>query len=228
MNRLDTELHRLYLPHDAAAGDASTRALVLEVTGPGRWQALGAAWRGVQADLGWPAPAIAVSGRDGLQLWFSLASPVPVARTSAALQALCARYLAAVPPRQIRSTPASAADSVATALPPREVAPGRWSAFVAPDLAALFEDEGWLDLPPGPEAQADLLARLQCLAPADLEAVLPPAEAPPSGVSAAPAPANDDPRRFLLQVMNDPSVDLRLRIEAAKALLPLQGGGRTG
>ena len=32
--------------------------------------------------------------------------------------------------------------------------------FVAPDLAALFADEPWLDLPPSSDAQADLLARL--------------------------------------------------------------------
>ena len=31
---------------------------------------------------------------------------------------------------------------------------------------------------------------------------------------------DDDPRRFLLRVMNDETVDMALRIEAAKALLP--------
>jgi hypothetical protein len=29
-----------------------------------------------------------------------------------------------------------------------------WSAFVAPDLAAIFEDTPWLDLPPGAEPPA--------------------------------------------------------------------------
>jgi len=34
------------------------------------------------------------------------------------------------------------------------------------------------------------------------------------------AGAGRDPKRFLLHVMNDPSVPLGLRIDAAKALLP--------
>ena len=111
---------------------------------------------------------------------------------------------------------------------------GNWSAFVAPDLAAVFSDEPWLDLPPGTEAQADLLSRMQSIGPADFQRAVQrlgaadATEAPPSPPSApgqppagsAPAAAwVDDPRRFLLQVMNDPEVNLRLRIDAAKALL---------
>ena len=56
--------------------------MVLELTGPADWDVLSAVWRGVQADLELPAPAIAVSGTDGLQLWFSLEAPVPAAQLS--------------------------------------------------------------------------------------------------------------------------------------------------
>ena len=39
--------------------------------------------------------------------------------------------------------------------------PEHWSAFVAPDLAHIFNDTPWLDLPPNLEGQAELLARLK-------------------------------------------------------------------
>lgn len=42
--------------------------------------------------------------------------------------------------------------------------------------------------------------------------------APPQRVTVA-ASAEEDPKRFLMRVMNDDSITLALRIEAAKALL---------
>jgi hypothetical protein len=97
---------------------------------------------------------------------------------------------------------------------------------VATDLAALFAQETWLDLPPSADAQADLLSRVPVIAMADwrraCERLATPAAAPVPAIEApAPsAPQHEDPRRFLLGIMNDPAVDLHLRIEAAKALLP--------
>ena len=41
-----------------------------------------------------------------------------------------------------------------------------------------------------------------------------------SDAGQAPEGQRLDPKRFLLEVMNDRSVELQLRIEAAKALLP--------
>ncbi|NTV11175.1 MAG: terminase small subunit, partial [Zoogloea sp.] len=52
---------------------------------------------------------------------------------------------------------------------------------------------------------------------------VPPAAAAPAGGEAARldvAGHFDDPKGFLLAVMNDPSAGAGLRIEAAKALLP--------
>jgi hypothetical protein len=243
MNRLDQELRRLYLrPHaeaDAAPAaealfDAAghTRALVLELARPADWRVLSAVWSGVQADLALPAPAIAVTGSDGFQLWFSLAQPLPPARAQALLQALQQRYLAAVDPGRVRLLPQAASAAGATPrhaqlVPAEQGGNGLWSAFVAPDLAAVMNDEPWLDLPPNAEGQAALLAGLHSMQAADLDKALrtlqpapaPEPSPPPAPAASGTAAAMGDPRAFLLSVMNDPAAALALRVEAAKALL---------
>jgi hypothetical protein len=83
MNRLQLEVHRPYATRPSAGLDATApdesrlvdssgavRAMVLEVAGPADWDATSRVWRGVQADLELPAPAVAVTGKDGYQLWF--------------------------------------------------------------------------------------------------------------------------------------------------------------
>jgi len=264
MTRLQAEWQRLYLPagsgtDTAAPGLATahghTRALVLALAARTAWQGVLAVWQGVQADLQWPAPAIAVAGSAGYQLWFSLAAAVPAQEAAALLADLRRRYLAEAAPETVATFPpepaALAGASPPPLLPPREIGPGRWSAFVAPDLGALFADEPWLDLPPSPDAQADLLSRLQVVPPADWQRACERLAAAPAASPVQPAPSaqsavrpgthagpdapgastdadnhHDDPRRFLLHVMNDPAVDLHLRIEAAKALLPSTAGPR--
>jgi hypothetical protein len=186
----------------------------------------------VQADLQLPAPAIAVGG-SGYQLWFPLGSVQPAGRGRAFLEGLRRRYLPQLPPERFRGealAPLAAAPSAGVwVLPPAPVGEGRWSAFVAPDLAALFAEEPWLDLAPSQDAQAELLARLQPIKPAEFERALEQLRPAPSGGAVrqsaahpetAPAAGQLDPRRFLLEVMNDRQVELHLRIEAAKALLP--------
>ncbi|RYZ03621.1 MAG: hypothetical protein EOO24_13650 [Comamonadaceae bacterium] len=219
MSRLDAERARLY----GAAGP-----VVLGVSGRSPWDALAGVWQGVQADLGLPAPAIVVDGARGMQLWFALDGPVAADAAATFLGALRDRYLADLPRDRV------ALGDPAAIAPPVEVAPGCWSAFVAPDLASLFADEPWLDLTPGVDAQADLLARLrpasarewadalQRLRPAGVVAPAAPVPVPTPGAPVLPPPSSlgDAPTRFLLGVMNDPAIDLHLRIEAAKALLP--------
>jgi hypothetical protein len=119
---------------------------------------------------------------------------------------------------------------------------------VAPDLAAVFGDEPTLDIDPGDEAQADLVARGDCVSAAawarahralrqDAATAVPtlataPGLAPGStgdGVDGVTTDAarkmpdlggpHDDPAAFLRAVMNDAAVPLALRIEAARALL---------
>jgi hypothetical protein len=215
MSRLDAERQRLYPP--APAG--STQVLRLEVAAPADWAALGAVWRGVQADLGLPAPAIAVSGTDGLQLWFSLEQPVSIGRAADVLAGLQARYLPALAPDRVRVQ----ADGGAPVIPAQDPASGNWSAFVAPDLAPVFADTPWLDIEPGADGQAELLARLVPTPVAAFDAAWHALQ--PAGASASPAPASPagtdlDPRAFLQAVLNDTTAPLALRVEAAKALLP--------
>jgi hypothetical protein len=220
LNRLETQLHRLYPP-----ADDGTRALVLQLAGSGAWGALGQAWRGVQADLQLPPPAIAVAGREGYQLWFSLAQTVPAGEASKFLAGLRRRYLPEIPEHRIVMVPADGQAQPLPPLPPRELGTERWSAFVAPDLAALFSEETWLDLSPSPDAQAELLSRLPSIQPAEWTRALQQLLASPVPVAEprSLAAAGGDPRQFLLDVMKDRSVDLALRIEAAKALLPYSG-----
>jgi len=210
MNRLQAELHRLY--HPSAPGDV--RALLLELARPADWEALGPAWRGVQADLQLPAPGIAVSGTDGLQLWFSLQQPVSVARAADFLARLQARYLPGIAPARLRLLPLGQAPQV----PEQDAATGNWSAFIAPDLAPVFADTPWLDIPPGVEGQADLLAKLKSIKPATFDAAMQ-ALIPATVTAAADEAVDIDPRHFLQRVLNDETIDLALRVEAAKALL---------
>ena len=240
MNRLHTELDRLYLRGLVVAeGDAQApslvdardrvRALILEVVQPAGWDALSEVWHGVQMELELPAPAIAVSGRDGLQLWFSLESSLPAGPAHAFLEALRSRFLPHVAASRVRLWPTAAQPARHAALVPAlQADTGNWSAFIAPDLVSIFSETPWLDVEPGEEGQSALLRGLESIKPAAFDAALaamrasaPPVPAPASVVAVAgatPAP-EDDPRRFLSRVMNDESVPLALRIEAAKALL---------
>lgn len=241
MNTLQAELRRLYLFDDSIglnpsdekpcliAPDGRVRALVLELARPADWNALSTVWQGVQADLELPAPAIAVSGIDGYQLWFSLAEPVSVAQAGTFLESLRLRYLGTLAPERIGLMPT--ATHPARMVPALQPDTGLWSAFVAPDLAPIFSDGPWLDVCPSPEAQANVLSRLQCIKPALFQAVLdrigpvvertPGNTGSPSAVASASIAHNSrDPKHFLREVMNDPAIALALRIEAAKALLP--------
>lgn len=212
MNRLQAELQRLYGPD---------RVAVLEVAGAGGWAELAKVWQGVQADLELPAPGIAVNGSDACQLWFSFLEGVSPLEAEGLLASLRSRYLRDVRPERIRMSRQPGA------MPPFQVAPERWSAFVTQDLAALFDEGPWLDLPPGVDAQAELLSRLRPMAAEGLQRALqrlqPPATA---SMPASQGVQQDDPRDFLLRVMNDAGVDLQWRIEAAKALLLSQEGPR--
>ena len=247
MNALQTEWARLYAAnagHSAdslVAPDGRVRALVLGLSRPADWHALSVLWRGVQSGLRLPAPAIAVTGVDGLDLWFSLAEPIAATEAQAFLQSLCQRFLPDVAPARLHLLP-GLHDSVlhhAMPVPARQAHAERWSAFVAPDLAAIFAEEPWLEACPSPEAQASVLARIRSITPAafatawqdlqgDRPSLAPAASANTAAVAVDPLPASPaspaksdlDPRRFLQDVLNNPAHDMALRIAAASALLP--------
>lgn len=241
MSRIDAETQRLFrLPADAGTGgpcfisaDGRVRALVLALAGPADWAPLAPLWQGVQADLGWPPPAIAVNGSDAFELWFSLAEPLPRADAVQLLAQLQRRYLADLRPERVRTWPGTDATAQPPACPPFAAGPERWAAFVTPDLPAVFGDDPALDFEPGADAQADLLVRQRSIKASDLRtarAVLAPVTPPVVAAPIPPTPAakpealaslghHQDPRAFLLAVMNDPVAPLALRIEAAKGLL---------
>ncbi|WP_326543123.1 hypothetical protein [Pseudorhodoferax sp.] len=243
MNRLQSELNRLYLswPPAQVDGDAQApgwidasnrvRALVLELTRAPDWELLSRVWVGVQAELELPAPAIAVSGSDGLQLWFALAEPVAAARAHAFLDGLRRHFLPDVDARRVRLLPSADGSALPQPVPALQPLTGNWSAFVAQDLAPVFAEAPWLDIPPNEEGQANLLRGIALAKPAAFEAALArlgplpepvPTPAPPVAVPPGAGVADAgtvDPQRFLRAVMNDETVAMALRIEAAKALL---------
>lgn len=219
MTRLDDEYQRLYLPRSTDPQD-HRRAAVLALAAPADWARLAPVWRDLQETLGLPAPGIVVSGSTAIELWFSWRDPVPMAELEGFLESLRQHWLGDVPPHRV-SRPVIDPET----LPPRQCAAEQWSAFVAPDLVPLFSETPWLDVAPNDEGQAHLLSQLQSITAAEwhaARAVLSHEAAPAATPSPAPLqlPATDDPRRFLLSVMNDERVPLALRIDAAKALLP--------
>ena len=240
MNRLDTEHQRLFSTDDATLAEGLVRRMVLGISGPADWPQLGAVWRGVQADLDLPAPAIAVNGVDAFELWFSLADPLPADTAAAFLDSLCARYLPelAASRRRLSPSPEPGLNVEPARVPQLHPETGGWSAFVAPDLAAVFGNEPSLDIPPGDDAQADLLSRIKSVTRAEFQIAMArltpepspflhepgfaaPPRVPAAGASrGGPSTHYDDPRQFLSDVMNDASVAMELRIQAAKALLP--------
>ena len=250
MGRLNTEFSRLYLVPDPVppeqghllTTDDTVRAMVLEIARPADWTELSAVWSGVQHDLALPAAAIAVSGTDGLQLWFSVAEPVKAQDAADFLSGLQHKYLSTTAAKRIHRYPSGAQDAAVGHRHAREVPAvhedtGNWSAFVSPDLASVFGEEPWLDLPPNPDQQADILSRLKSMktpqfrdalgllraAPdAATQAAESRAEQPGNRAAAPPGynTGKMSPKEFLMQVMNDPAVGLKDRMEAAKALLP--------
>ena len=237
MNPLQFELARLY-GLDASAADGAApadghgerqrgiRALVLELRPPAGWGRLSSVWTGAQADLGLPPPAIAVSGVDGLQLWFSLASPTAPSAGALFLQGLRARYLPDLGSTHVRLI---ADTAQLPSAPPFEASPDHWSAFIAPDLASVFADTPWLDVPPNDEGQATLLRALEPIRQVAFEAALNQLgaikEAPVDLTLSGPREMRTleqggaNAQRFLRRVMDDETAPLALRIEAAKALL---------
>ena len=242
MNRLLPELDRLYGLRTSATGADATgistghsqhgiRAAVLAVVLPAGWEQLSSVWRGVQSDLVLPAPAIAVSGHDALQLWFSFESPISPSAAAHFLDGLRARYLPGVGQSQVRLFAEPAEVPV---MPGVEVSSQRWSAFVTHDLASVFADTPWLDVPPGDEGQAAILRTLQPIGQLAFEAALTmlgaientvpldavASEQPDSPAAQSAEQQDCDPARFLAGVMNDETAPLALRIEAARILLP--------
>lgn len=198
-------------------------------------------WTLVQTEAGLPPPAISVDGVSGWRLWFALAQPCPQAEVEGVLGQLLSGLMnqsEGEPPAALvfscwpaqpaaaleagHAAPRAEAESESEWPPvPRQVAPDRWSAFVAPDLVPVFAESPWLDCAPGEEGQAALLARLVPIKAADWARLASVAVAPGplAQVEIAHGGSTQAARAFLLSVMNDDRAELALRIEAARVLL---------
>lgn len=252
MNKLIHELQRLYFrddqPSSAQALDlvdatGRVRAMVLGFERAADWELVAGLYQGLQEDLELPAPAVAVSGRAGYQLWLSLAECVPLAEAQVFLDALRRRYLAEIPLSGLCFSPDAAGQGLVNRVPALHEASGKWSAFIDPSMGAMFLEESGLDMAPNMDRQADMLSglssmktedfqralvTLQSLLEADarlLEETAQGALPSASDLGRARSTLNvgsnySDPKSFLLAVMNDTSASAGQRIKAAKALLP--------
>lgn len=240
MEKLISELMRLYLLPDSPAAqegpgpDADlvaatglTRAIALpfrKAAGEDQqhWDRLCAVANGLQADFGFPAPAVSVASRGGYVLWLSLAAPVPVADARRFVAGLARLWPDTLPPADTVGTPVE--------LPPcPNPATGTWAAFIHPGMGASFADESGLDMAPPVAGQVAFLEGLDSIAPAQfrdalarLDATAPAAPvlvAPPATLSTpAPTPRGDGfPDGLLLK---DATLDDIVRFLHARNIEP--------
>lgn len=226
---------------DLTSPDGRVKALVIEFARSVHWPQAAALCQGLTDDLELPAPAVAVGGPAGYQLWLSLAEPLPLATARAFLQTLRQKYLCDVPAAALRLYPGEGSDC--PRLPPAALDNGGWTAFIDPTMGAMFADETWLPMAPNADKQADMLATLSSIKTADFQRALAQLQAELPGLAEASAgdhspsaepskPASaakpglhlggdfSDPKDFLLALMNDAGTSPEQRIEAAKTLLP--------
>ncbi|HEY0489724.1 MAG TPA: hypothetical protein VGD30_09455 [Telluria sp.] len=186
MQKLISELTRLYLPAGAAAtaaltqhilghatlatslagGDGQVRAMVIPFnkTSEGdeaqHWTRLCTVANALQAQLGFPAPAVSISGANGYGLWLSLETPVGAAQAQEFLGLLRQAYFPDVdlPPDSV---------SAPVELPPcLNQGTGKWAAFIHPGMGASFAEESGLDMAPPLAGQVAFLEGLQSISEA--------------------------------------------------------------
>ncbi len=247
-DRLALELERLYGRFAGAnteiADTSITRVMVLEVARPADWALLAPVWHSFVNDWKLPPPAIAVNGVDGIQLWFSVSNPFSAQIGHQFLDGLVAHFLPDVSVNRIGCMPMLAAETTDfqpgfLVIPRNLSGTDRWSAFITRDLAAVFGEEPWVDVPPQRDQQADMLSRLGSMTPDQFDYVLAKLsqshsvkiealsltpstrQAPESTPSAELGPEGQiTPTEFLCAAMNNTSLPMSERIAAASALLP--------
>jgi hypothetical protein len=213
MQKLISELARLYLPAGAVTPDAlaehlsgsttlavkltsdsgMTRAIMIPFRKPKsggdlaqHWTQLCEVANALQSDLGLPAPAVSISGADGYGLWLSFEHPVPSGQAQRFLELLGQAYFPDTPI-------APDAVDVPVELPPcLNQASGKWAAFIHPGMGASFADESGLDMPPPMAGQLAFLERLHSIGEEQFRhalEVLHPAHVPAPVSSAPPVAA---------------------------------------
>jgi hypothetical protein len=221
MQKLVSELIRLYVPAGVIspeelaqhiAGQASfafkldtadglTRSMVIPFQKlPGdreeaqHWTRLCAVANALQSELGFPPPAVSISGANGYGLWLSLETAVPTAQAQRFLQLLRQAYFPEV-------ELAVEAINAPVELPPcLNQASGKWAAFIHPGMGASFAEESGLEMAPPLAGQAAFLEGLQSISEAQfrhaLEVLQPSGGAEPA--RDLPAPERMPPPQGLL------------------------------
>jgi hypothetical protein len=156
MNKLNDQLRRLYQD----APDGQTRCIGLSFRRlpddgeEGHWERLCETANALQSELGWPAPAVSISGAGTYGLWLSLEKPVPVAQARELRELLSAAFCAG-------------AAEAPPALPPcQDQASGKWAAFIHPGMGASFAGDEGLEMQPPEAGQVALLEGLEPIGPA--------------------------------------------------------------
>jgi hypothetical protein len=213
MQKLISELTRLYLPAAGtvspevlarhlsgqttvatrlATDDGLTRAMVIDFPKMAdgeeaqHWTRLCEAANALQSQLGFPAPAVSISGTNGYRLWLSLATPVPAAQAQKFLGLLRRAYFPDV-------YLAPDAVTAPVELPPcLNQATGKWAAFIHPGLGASFADESGLEMAPPLAGQVAFLEGVQSISEAQFLHALNTLEQSHGSAPAASMPA---PRR---------------------------------
>lgn len=169
MQKLNTELKRLYLAEPEAEAAGQTRVISLafrrlpDDAEDGHWERLCVMANALQTALQLPAPAVSISGDGAYGLWLSLAQPVPLAQAREFAGMLWSAYCPALKPAANNSGSAPAA---APALPPRlDPASGKWAAFINPGMGASFAGDEGLEVQPPEAGQLALLERLESISP---------------------------------------------------------------
>ena len=202
MEKLLPELTRLYLLPDSPAAQSGpgpaadlvsaagfTRAIAIPFRkAPGadalHWERLCTVANGLQAEFGFPAPAVSVASTGGFMLWLSLAAPVAVADARRFVAGLGRLWPDTLPPADTIGQPVE--------LPPcPNTATGTWAAFIHPGMGASFADESGLDMAPPLAGQVAFLEHLDSIAPGQFAQALARLEAPAAPVEAPEAPSAD-------------------------------------
>lgn len=234
MKRLKSELGRLFRASDNAADsiglvnhDGLVTTLVVTIARSRDWPVVAGLLDGLRENLDLPLPAVSVSGAAGFQLWLPLAEPVARETAAGFLLALRRQFLADIDDKDLGLLPLADGPDRLPGIPAWSAESDRWSAFIDPSMGGMFAEGGGLDFEPNPDRQADLLAAIRPIELDDFKralAVMTVSERQETGPVAPATPTilgggYSEPRDFLLAVMNEPSVPLPMRIDAAKALL---------
>lgn len=199
MEKLTAQLTRLFLLPGLEPGqnadstplvseDGLTRAIVIDFPRAAEdesrhWTQLCEVANTLQEKLGFPAPAVSVTGGKAFRLWLSLREPVPAASVRRFLSLLRTAYFPELPLHA----------NGAVELPPcLHGETGKWAAFIHPGMGASFAGEEGLDVAPPAAAQLAFLEGLDSIAPARFEdamaAMHRPREAAPQHVPLAAPP----------------------------------------